>query len=114
MARPAWVQSRKAFDLLADLGRGIEENPALAARADGDRFLRARGRANASGTHTATVWTPAVPLGKPAPRRRPQHADAHALPLPQIRRRRALRRPPSRTDHRPSPLAGRRMEGSAS
>src|SRR5262245_15475435 len=84
MARTAWMQSGEPFDLLADLRRGIEENPALAVRADGDRLLRSRRRANAPGANAAAVWTATVPLRKPAACRRPQHADAHESALPKI------------------------------
>src|SRR5438552_1824189 len=66
VATVARVERRKALDLRADLGRGVQQKPALAIGADRDRFLAPRhGRHRAFADPTA-VRTATIPLREPA------------------------------------------------
>src|SRR5262249_17569221 len=70
MPGAARMESGEAFDLLADPRRDVQQDPALAVRADGHAFLGPRRRADRACANTATVRTAAVPLGKAAASRR--------------------------------------------
>src|SRR5262245_22315439 len=78
MAGTAGMETGKAFDLLTDLRRGVQEDPTRSVRADRHGFLRPGRGADAPGANAQTVRAPAVPLWKAAARCRSQHADAHA------------------------------------
>ena len=54
-------------DLLAEIGRGVQQKPVRRIR--GNRDLRLRARTNFQGAvaETATVWTATIPLGETAP-----------------------------------------------
>jgi hypothetical protein len=84
VARAARVDRWKALDLLANLGRRVDEEPVVAVRADRDRLLGPRGCLDCPCAYATAVRTAAVPLGESSPRRRAEHPDQHQCPeMPQ-------------------------------
>src|SRR5580700_1672309 len=77
--RAAWLarmQRREALDLRSDIGRTVEQKPALAGCADREPGLRALYAAPRAGRRT--VVARAVPLRHAAAGGRTEHADDHA------------------------------------
>src|SRR5206468_1036409 len=77
MARRGRMQRGKAFDLVPDVGRGVEQKPEAAVRADGQRILRARAQLRVAGADPLAIRTAAIPLRKPAAGRGAQDAQSH-------------------------------------
>ena len=87
-----------ATELLAHIGRGIQEKPSAAIAADGDRRLRARyRRARIVACETAT-WAPAVPLREAAACGATEQKNVHAR-VKQTRARRDSREPRRRSTY---------------
>jgi hypothetical protein len=66
VARAAWMQAIETFDLRADLGRGIQQEPMLVVGTDRDRLLGARARLQGAAAYATAIRAAAVPLWKPA------------------------------------------------
>ena len=78
-----WVKLRRCGQLLAQVGRGIDQEPVLAVGADRDRSLRARKLRMFATCHPADR-TSAIPLRNAAACRRAQDDDAKHDPSPGI------------------------------
>ena len=76
----ARVKTGEALDLVTDLRRGIQQEPALAVGADGHAFLGAGGGHDETRADAPAVRAATVPLGKATARRGAQHSDAHDRP----------------------------------
>ena len=59
-------QLRRRCDLLAQIGRGVEEKPVLTVAADRCRGLRSRDISGSAAAHRAAISAIAIPLRKPA------------------------------------------------
>ena len=68
---------RIGLDLLADVGGGVEQEPAFPVRGDRDARLRAWFDPGITGPGQGTDGAAAVPLGNAAARRRAQDHDMH-------------------------------------
>ena len=66
-------------ELVADIGRGVEQEPALAVRADGGGGLAARHGALGIGARDTTGGAPAVPLGEAPAGGGTEQNDVHGL-----------------------------------
>jgi hypothetical protein len=65
------------FDLLAQVGRGSEQKPALTIAAYGDLSLRAGFALQGPCTHSAAIRAKAIPLGKAPASGGAEDLDAH-------------------------------------
>ena len=74
--RAARMQARRRDDLLAQIRRRIEKQPALAVGADRERGLAARLDALIAAPGKLTDRAEAIPLGKAAARRRTEDENA--------------------------------------
>ena len=72
-----WMEARKAFDLLADVGAGVCEIPSLVVGTYGDRRLGSGGCADRAGAKARAITATAVPLWKPTTRAGTEDVDAH-------------------------------------
>src|SRR5947207_15888511 len=80
VTRTARVKRREALDLWADLGRGVEQDPALTVGADGNAFLGSRLRVDRRCARPAAVRAAAIPLREAPSRGRAEHANSHRAP----------------------------------
>ena len=76
------VQCRRGKDLLAQVGRGVEQHPALVVGRNRERALGAPARRGILPPGTCSDRAGAVPLRIAAARRRAQDDDSHACPSP--------------------------------
>src|SRR5262245_15698862 len=77
------MQVPAAFDLIANVRRGVEQVPGMAIDAHGQRILSAGGRDDRSASEPATARARAVPLRKTAPGCGAEDLDSHCFrPLP--------------------------------
>ena len=80
LADGARMQGWERVDLLADVGRGVQENPALVIGGDCDALLRTGARWNRSRADTPAVRASAIPLREPAAGGGAEDANAHGAP----------------------------------
>src|SRR3954468_13613725 len=77
VSQTSWMQLGEGFELLANLGRSVDQKPGTAVSADGDRLLRARAGAQLTAPNAGAIRTAAVPLRKAATSSRAQDANQH-------------------------------------
>jgi len=71
------MEFRRLVDLLAQIGRGVEQHPVLAVGADGEGRLCARAIALRAGADGRRMDAVAVPLRETAARGRAENFDEH-------------------------------------
>ena len=70
---PRGCSARRRLDLRAQIGRGVEQRPALAVGRHGEARLRARTHARVAGPGEPADIAVTIPLRKAAARRRTEH-----------------------------------------